>query len=220
MKYENEVELLDKFVEDLDTLMTKLVIDCTPEELSKMQALERRLIELREKNLLKINHSVMELIVAKYLVKDGYEVDLEHTIDAGLNCDVRGRKGDGVVIIEVETGYVPPAHALDPLDYIKARIASKIARYSNHCHKFLLAAPPHYIMPIPLFFTMSPRQREVEDLSIIKRYCDMYYTSPPVSLEEIMNSRIHGIQVVDVETASLREFDPEHYISMTEMWYL
>lgn len=200
--------------------MAKLIVDCSPIELSRMQSLERRLIELREKNLLKINHSVLELIVAKYLVKDGYDVDLEHTIDSGLNCDVYGRKGDGAVIIEVETGYVPPAHALDPLNYIKARIASKIARYSNHCHKFLLAAPPHYVMPIPRFFTLSPREREIVDLSTIKRYCDMYYTSPPVSLEEIMNSRIHGIQVVDVETASLRELEPCQYIDMSQVWYI
>jgi hypothetical protein len=220
LSVQNESEWLDKFVEDLDILMAKLIVDCSPEELVKMQTLEKRLVELRERNLLKINHSVLELIVAKYLVRDGYDVDLEHTIDMGLSCDVYGTKGDGTIIIEVETGYVPPAHALDPLDYIKARIASKIARYSNHCNKFMLAAPPHYIMPIPLFFTLSPRQREVEDLSTIKRYCDMYYTSPPVSQDEIMNSRIHGVQVVDVETASLREFVPEQYISMTQLWYL
>jgi hypothetical protein len=213
-------EPLDKFADDLDTLMGRLMFDCSTEELSKMQSLERRLIELRERNLLKINHSVMELIVAKYLVRDGYDVELEHTIDSGLNCDVYATKGDGITIIEVETGYVPPAHALDPLDYIKARIASKISRYSNHCHKFLLAAPPHYIMPIPLFFTLSPRQREVGELSVIKRYCDMYYTSPPVSLDEIMNSRIHGVEIIDVDTASLRELDPEQYIALTELWYL
>lgn len=211
---------MDKFADDLDNLLAKLSEDCSSEELVKMRGLERRLIELRERNLLKINHSVLELIVAKYLVMEGYDVDLEHTIESGLSCDVYGTKGDGKVIIEVETGYVPPAHALDPLDYIKARIASKIARYSNHCHKFILAAPPHYIMPIPMFFTLSPRSREVGDLSIIKRYCDMYYSSPPVSLEEIMNSRIHGIQIVDVETASLRELEPEHYIALTQLWYL
>ncbi|OPY34661.1 MAG: hypothetical protein A4E32_00135 [Methanomassiliicoccales archaeon PtaU1.Bin124] len=211
---------MDKFQEDLDKLMAKLILDCDADELRRMEFLEHRLIDLREKNLLKINHSVLELIVAKYLVKDGYDVDLEHTIDAGLNCDVYGRKGDGTVIIEVETGYVPPAHALDPLDYIKARIASKIARYSNHCNKFLLAAPPHYIMPIPRFFTLPPRDREQSDLNLIKRYCDMYYTSPPVSQEEIINSRIHGVEVVDVETASLREMEPSQYIDMAQVWYI
>ncbi len=55
---------------------------------------------------------------------------------------------------------------------------------------------------------------------MIKRYCDMYYTSPPVSLEEIMNSRIHGVEIIDVDTASLRELDPEQYIALTELWYL
>ena len=200
--------------------MAKLILDCDREALVRMKHLEERLIDLREKNLLKINHSVLELIVAKYLVKEGYDVDLEHTIDAGLNCDVFGRKGDGSVIIEVETGYVPPAHALDPLDYIKARIASKIARYSNHCNKFMLAAPPYYVMPIPRFFTLPPRDRDTAELGLIKRYCDMYYSNPPVSLDEIINSRIHGVQIVDVETASLREMEPGLYIDMCQVWYI
>ncbi len=144
---------MDKFAQDLESLMNKLVAGCDQPCEEALRKLEQRLVDLKEKNLLKINHSVLEMIVAKYLVQDGYEVDLEHMIDAGLSCDVYARKGDGVMIVEVETGYVPPAHALDPMDYIRARIASKIARYSNHCHKFSLAAPPHYVMPVMPFFT-------------------------------------------------------------------
>jgi hypothetical protein len=211
---------LDKFAQDLDTLMAKLVSGCSPPCEESLRQLEQRLLDLKEKNLLKINHSVLEMIVAKYLVLDGYEVNLEHMIDAGLSCDVYARKGDGVLIVEVETGYVPPAHALDPMNYIRARIASKIARYSNHCHKFSLAAPPHYVMPVMDFFTRPPRDRSEGDAMLVKGYCDLYYKSPPVSMEEIMNSRIHSVSIIDVENASLRDMSPDEYIGMTADWYL
>ena len=44
-----------------------------------------------------------------------------------------GKKGDGTAIIEIETGFTPPEHALDTVDYYAARIVSKIARYSKYC---------------------------------------------------------------------------------------
>ena len=210
---------MDKFSEDLESLIARLVKDTEPDVLESMRRLEERLVELREKNLLKINHSVLELIVAKFLVSDGFDVDLEHVLDSGLSCDVYAVKGEGTLIVEVETGFVPPAHALDPMDYIRARIASKIARYSNHCHKFSLAAPPHYIMPVPRFFVRPPRTRSEEELAWIKHYCDTYYKRPPVSMEEIMNSRIHSVQIIDVDTATVREIDPVSYIDRCEKWY-
>jgi hypothetical protein len=211
---------LDKFSQDLEVLMTRLISGCDSPCEEALRKLEQRLVDLKEKNLLKINHSVLEMIVAKFLIMDGYEVDLEHMIDGGLSCDVYGRKGDGILIVEVETGYVPPAHALDPMDYIRARIASKIARYSNHCHKFSLAAPPHYVMPVMSFFTRPPRDRTPEDVALVKHYCDLYYKSPPVSIEEIMNSRIHSISIIDVEHATLRDMAPDEYIDLTADWYL
>lgn len=211
---------MDKFTQDLESLMAKLVSGCDAPCEASLRQLEQRLEDLKEKNLLKINHSVLEMIVAKYLVIDGYEVDLEHMIDSGLSCDVYARKGDGILIVEVETGYVPPAHALDPMDYIRARIASKIARYSNHCHKFCLAAPPHYVMPVMPFFTRPPRDRTSEEMEQVKRYCDMYYKSPPVSLDEIMNSRIHSVSIIDVENAAVRELSPDEYINLTVDWYI
>ncbi len=211
---------MDKFAQDLESLMDKLVAGCDPPCEEALRKLEQRLLDLKEKNLLKINHSVLEMIVAKYLVQDGYEVDLEHMIDAGLSCDVYAKKGDGVMIVEVETGYVPPAHALDPMDYIRARIASKIARYSNHCHKFSLAAPPHYVMPVMPFFTKPPRDRDEKEAWLVKHYCDLYYKSPPVSMDEIMHSRIHSVSIIEVESGTLRDMAPDDYINLTVDWYL
>jgi hypothetical protein len=207
------------YEKDLDDLLRRLAIGANEQALGKLDFLGERLKELRERNMLKINHSVLELVVAKALIDGGYEVDLEHTLDSGLTCDVHATKGMGTMIVEVETGYVPPSHALDPCDYIRARIASKIARYSGYCNKFGLAAPPHYIMPIPRTLIRPARMREQGEVARIKRYCDSYYSNPPVSMEEIQNAHVHTVMVIDVETESVREIEPMAYINRAEEWY-
>ncbi|NYT11330.1 MAG: hypothetical protein GKC03_02115 [Methanomassiliicoccales archaeon] len=211
---------MDYFRRDLRTLMDKLQKGASPLTKEKLLGLTDRLFELRQKNLLKINHSVLEMIVAKHLMEEGYDVDLEYRVDGELTCDVFARKGMGVMIVEVETGYVPPAHALDPVSYIRARISSKISRYSKFCHKFALGAPPHYIMPIPEVLTLPPRYRKKDDLEVIKGYCDMYYSKPPVTREEIVNSHIHSVFVIDVENACIKENDPGGYYDRSQEWYI
>ncbi len=211
---------MDRFRRDLRNLMKKLRSDSSPETNDKLQSLIGRLFELKQQNLLKINHSVLEMVVAKHLIEEGYEVDLEHKVDGELTCDVWAQKGMGKIIVEVETGYVPPSHALDPVSYIRARMASKISRYSNFCHKFVLGAPPHYIMPIPETLTIPSRFRKKDELEVIKRYCDTYYTSPPVTMDEILNSHIHSVYVIDVEAACIREHAPENYLHRSQEWYL
>jgi len=211
---------LNEFEKDLEVLFERLVANIPVNARDKLLSLVTRLIELRDRNMLKINHSVLELVVAKNLILNGYEVKLEYDIRENLACDVWATKGLGTLIVEIETGYVPPSHALDPTDYIKARIASKIARYSNYCNKFSLGAPPHYILPIPECFTRPPRFRTEEEVLEIKKYCDMYYSNPPVSIEEIYNSRIHSVFIIDVENTTVKETDPIDYINRCREWYL
>jgi hypothetical protein len=208
------------YEKDLDILINSMMIDMPPALQPKLAALADRLKYLRDRNLLKINHSVLELVVAKHLILTGYEVELEHELESGLTCDIFARKGLGTCIVEVETGYVPPSHALDPVDYIKARIASKIARYSGYCQKFILGAPPHYIMPIPRMLTTPARFRSEEEMLTVKRYCDMYYSNPQVSPEEIMNAHIHSVMVIDVDQKRLSEVDPVEYIDRADLWYV
>ena len=207
------------YEKDLDVLIKSMMSDMLQDLQPKLAMLGDRLKFLRDRNLLKINHSVLELVVAKHLIINGYDVDLEHELDSGLTCDVWARKGLGTCIVEVETGYVPPSHALDPVDYIKARVASKIARYSNYCQKFILGAPPHYIMPIPRMFAIPARFRSEEDMLTVKRYCDMYYSNPQVSRDEILNAHIHNVMVIDVDQMRLCEIDPVDYIDRVELWY-
>lgn len=140
----------------------------------------------------------MELVCTKHLILAGYDVDVERFLDS-ISCDIYAAKGFGSLIVEVETGFVRPEHALDPLTYSKTRIARKITRYSNYAEKFGLAVPPHYIMQIPQALIKPPRYRMEREMKKVKMLCDLYYTRPAVSLEEIKNARLHTIYVIDVE---------------------
>jgi len=202
---------MNKFDRDIEILATRLNRDADKETKKKLNVLMDKLIRLNDKNVVKINHSVMELVCAKHLILKGYEVDLERPVD-GLICDLYGVKGLGSHIVEVETGFIPPSHALDPANYRKSRIASKITRYGNHSDKFALGVPPYYMLQIPDILVKPPRDRTVEDLKYLKTLCDLYYRNPPVTLEEIRNARIHTIYIIDVDEVAIREVDPTTYL--------
>jgi len=203
---------MKKFDRDLGILLRRLNKNTDKETKKKLNRLRDRLIRLNEENVVKINHSVMELVCAKHLILKGYEVNVEHPLDGELICDLYGVKGYGTLIVEVETGFVPPDHALDPATYCKARIASKITRYGNHSDKFALGVPPYYILQIPPALTRPPRDRKSEELREIKSRCDLYYKNPPVSLDEIRNARLHTIYVIDVDEVTVQEVDPSTYV--------
>jgi len=201
----------EKFEEDLNLLLSKLTHNVSEEAERKLAELKKRLIQLHRENVVKINHSVMELVCAKHLVEKGYDVLIEHPLEGGLTCDLFAVKGYGSLIVEIETGFVPPEHALDPSTYISARIASKIIRYSSHAGKFALGIPPHYVLQFPLTFTQPPRERKPEESKAIKNLCDLHYQNPPVSLEEIKDARIHVVYIIDVDETAVREVEPEAY---------
>lgn len=159
----------------------------------------------------------MELICAKHLIKNGFEVDIEHELTT-LSTDIYAKKGFGSLIVEVETGFVPPDHALDPQAYLQARIASKITRYSAYANKFIIAATPYYIMQIPPSLIKPPRFRTPEEVDYLKQLCDRYYRNPPVTLEEIRNARLHSVYVVDVDEANIREWEVNEYMGKAALW--
>ena len=202
---------MDKFTRDIEILSAKLNIDMDTEDQTKLNVLKDKLIRLHDENVVKINHSVMELVCAKHLILKGYDVDIERSVN-GLVCDLYGVKGLGSHVVEVETGFIPPRHALDPAKYRKSRIASKIIRYGNQSEKFGLGVPPYYLLQIPDILVKPPRDRTVEELKYLKTLCDLYYRNPPVSLDEIRNARIHTIYIIDVDEAAIREVDPVTYI--------
>jgi hypothetical protein len=202
---------MNKFDRDLEILSAKLNQDIDVESKNKLEILKDKLIQMHEENVVKINHSVMEMVCAKHLILKGYEIDIERPID-GLVCDLYGVKGLGSHIVEIETGFIPPSHALDPANYRKSRIASKIIRYGNHSEKFALGVPPYYLLQIPEILVKPPRARKKEDLKYLKTLCDLYYKHPPVTFDEIRNARIHTIYIIDVDNAAVREVDPVTYL--------
>lgn len=197
--------------------MNRIKTKILPDELEKVYELRNELLSLHDRKLVKINHSVMELICATYLIQNGFEVYLEHNIGF-LSTDIYAKKGFGSLIVEVETGFVPPDHALDPVTYLKARIASKITRYSSYANKFVLASTPYYIMQIPPSLTKPPRFRRDEEISHIKDLCDQYYSNPPVTHEEIRNARLHSIYIIDVDNVNVLEWDVSEYMGKTALW--
>lgn len=201
-----------EFDEDLTVLLSRLTSDCDESTRNKLVVLKDRLVNLRKENIVKINHSIMELVCAKYLIQRGYEVLVEHPLNQLLTCDLFATKGLGNLIVEVETGFIPPENALAPLTYTSARLASKIIRYSSFAGKFALGVPPHYILPFPRALAKPPRNREDWEIHQIKRLCDAYYQKPPVTFEEIRNARIHEIYIIDVDHARVQEVDPEAYL--------
>jgi hypothetical protein len=208
---------MNKFDRDLEILSAKLNNDTDKESQKKLDILKDKLIRMHKENVVKINHSVMEMVCAKHLILKGYEVDIERPVD-GLICDLYGVKGLGSHIVEIETGFIPPSHALDPANYRKSRIASKIIRYGNHSEKFALGVPPYYLLQIPDILVKPPRARTKEDLKYLKTLCDLYYKNPPVTLEEIRNSRIHTIYIIDVDCAAVREVDPVTYLEKRSLF--
>ena len=208
---------LTRFRDDLEEVLREIKSRVGKAEYVKLLTLKDRLVEMHDRNLVKINHSVMELISAMHLVVSGFDVEVEHELEK-VSCDVYAVKGFGSVIVEVETGFVPPEHALNPATYCKARIASKITRYGNYSDKFALGVPPYYILQIPPALTKPPRYRRPKELEEIKNYCDLYYKNPPVSLEEIRNARLHAVYIIDVNGTAVKEIDPDTYIENMIYW--
>lgn len=182
---------------------------------SKVFSIADMLVSLYRKNRAKINHSALELVCAKGLIEDGYDVKVEHMLDKTLVCDVMGTNGERRLIVEIETGFIPPEAALEPSAYARSRIASKIARYGRFGGKFALGTTPSYILDFPGFFLKPTKERTPKDAVQIKALTDVYYHNPPVTIEELMEARLGSLFVIDVDTATMREVDPESYYDST-----
>jgi hypothetical protein len=207
---------LERFTADVTNLSDKMTKGGSNEIIKRMDFVKFRLIELYKRNIVKINHSAMELVCARHLIKYGYAVDVERQLNEILICDLYATKGEGEAIVEIETGFIPPEHALDPLSYYSARVASKIARYSKFANQFVLATTPVSVLPIPKIFSRPPRDRSKEDMKEVKELCDRYYRNPPVSFGEILNSHLHIIYIINVDKGSVKEMDVDSYFEAIE----
>jgi hypothetical protein len=207
---------IERFTADVTNLSDKMTTGEPAEIIKRMDFVKFRLIELYKRNIVKINHSAMELVCARHLIRYGYAVDVERQLNDILICDLYATKGDGEAIVEIETGFIPPEHALDPLSYYAARVASKIARYSKFANQFVLATPPVSVLPIPRIFRRPPRDRAREDIIQVKELCDSFYRNPPVSFSEILNSHLHMVYIINVDQGKVTEMDVDSYFDAVE----
>ena len=206
---------LEKFRNDIFEMIDKLSKNLGEKDVSKLNYVGQQLIGMYKKNLVKINHSVLELICASTLISRGYAVEVEKDVSEILVCDIYAKKGGGDTIIEIETGFTPPEHAMDTIDYFSARIMSKIARYSQHCSKFSLATPVVGILPISKIFLLPPNARKKEDVQKIKDLCDRYYKNPPIKYDDILNAHLHSIYLINIDKGFAKELDPQGYVDLT-----
>lgn len=207
---------LEKFRNDVYEMTEKLSKNLKENDMPKLNYVRQQLIEMYQKNLVKINHSILELICASNLISRGYAVEVEKDVSEILVCDIFAKKGGGNTIIEIETGFTPPEHAMDTVDYYAARIMSKISRYSQHCSKFSLATPVIGILPISKIFLLPPNARKKEDVQKIKELCDRYYKNPPIEYDDILNAHLHSIYLINIDKGFAKELDPQGYMDLTE----
>ena len=207
---------LEKFRNDVYEVTDNLSKNLTEKDRPKLNFVRHQLIEMYQKNLVKINHSVLELICAANLISRGYAVDVEKRVSEILVCDIFAVKGGGNTIVEIETGFTPPDHAMDTIDYYAARIMSKIARYSKFCSKFSLATPVIGLVPIPKLFLIPPNARDSSEVSKIKDLCDRYYKNPPIKYDDILNAHLHSIYLINIDKNFAKELDPQGYVDLTE----
>jgi hypothetical protein len=201
-----------RFRKDIYELADRASAKDSQEVRRKVLGIADNLVDLYKKNLVKINHSALELVCARSLIVQGYSVRVEERLDETLVCDVLGTRGDGRLIVEIETGFIPPEAALEPAAYVRSRIASKIARYSRFAGKFALGTTPTYILDLPEFFVKPPRNRTLEEAERIKALTDLRYNKPPISAEDFMQARLHMIVLIDVDKATTQELDPDTYV--------
>ena len=207
---------LEKFSNDVNDMTKKLSENLKENDIPKLNHVRQQLIDMYKKNLVKINHSILELICANNLISRGYSVEVEKDVSDILVCDIYGKKGGGNTIIEIETGFTPPEHAMDTIDYFTARIMSKIARYSQHCSKFSLATPVVGILPISKVFLLPPAARNKDEIQKIKELCDRYYKNPVIQYDDILNAHLHSIYLINIDKGFAKELDPQGYVELTD----
>ena len=210
---------LEKFRDDVYDVTERLSESLHRDDVPKLNLVRHQLIELYQRNVVKINHSVLELICAANLIARGHDVDVERQVSEILVCDVFGKNGRDDTIVEIETGFTPPEHALDTIDYYAARITSKIARYSKHCARFSLATPVMGLLPLPKIFLLPPKSRSRQDVDAARRLCNRYYRHPPIGYEDIQDAQLHSVYLINIDQGQAKELDPQSYASLTARFF-
>ncbi|MEM1677366.1 MAG: hypothetical protein QW095_05980, partial [Nitrososphaerota archaeon] len=147
-----------------------------------------------------------------YMLSQGYNVDVEVPVGDNLIADMIAWKGGRKIVIEIETGFTSPENALDPQAYLTARTISKVARYGKYADTFSFGTPNHNILPIPTPLLKPPSKRLEKELLLMKKLCDLYYSNPPITIEDITNAQIKTIYILNIDTLEIKEEKPRKYL--------
>ena len=71
-------------------------------------------------------------------------------------------------------------------------------------------------MPIHPALIELPRDRTPTQIKEVKKLCDLYYSNPPVSIEEIRNARIHIVYILDVDNGTVKDTEPAMYLEKVQ----
>ncbi|MEM4969968.1 MAG: hypothetical protein QXE01_01805 [Sulfolobales archaeon] len=178
-----------------------------------------KLYDLNRKRSISINHSIMEILVASYLAKNGYEdIDVEAPV-GDLVADVVAIREGKKLVVEIETGFTPADHSIDPIEYLKARIASKIARYSSKGDVFALAFPIYYIPPIPVSLLKPPSMRQVDELIKLMETINQYYKNPPIDIKDLMKAKVDELYILYIDKGKVIKISPGDMLSLRTYLY-
>ena len=140
-------------------------------------------------------HAILQRIVADYLSSLGYDVQLEHAVDEVHVADVYGVSDGGSVIVEVETGYVPPMFLAEAEDYLVAKFLSKALKYSPLADEFFLAMPS-YIRPPLSEYLASPGGPVPERAADLLR--KFFGDKALLLLDKVGKPRVAGLMFVNI----------------------
>ncbi len=202
-----------KLINELLTISDNLCKNMNSQQRSHFRKIIYQLIDMAKRKLIKSNHTIMEVIIAAYLIERGYNITVERKLDEDLICDIYAEKEDTKLIVEVETGFVPPSNSLDPILYRAVREISKVVRYSKYSDYFALATPPYHILQLPEFLFFPPSLRSSHLIVKTKNILDRYYKNPPISEEEIKNARLDYIYLTIVDENKIIEYTAKEYYS-------
>jgi len=144
-------------------------------------------------------HAMLQFLVALDLHRRGFDVSVEEPVDGGFKADVYAESPMGRVIVEVETGYVPPDRMYELEGFLEAKIAFKAVAYSAYTDLFIVATPSHMSLSIPGELLKPIESRDVRDVIAIRELA-LRYDKARASrvLWRAHVSRVDGLAYINV----------------------
>jgi len=144
-------------------------------------------------------HALLQFIVAMDLYSRGFDVSVEEPVDGGFKADVYAEGPQGSVIVEIETGYVPPDKVRVLEEFLEAKVAFKAVAYSPYADLFIVAAPSHVRLLVAPELLKPVEDRDILDVMVIRDLASRYDRARASRiLWRAPLSRVDGIASINV----------------------